>query len=147
METQFPNTHTTRPQWVNSWWHSDGIMLTQLWVNTGSGNGLLPDGTKLIPEPTLIYPYWGLVEFTWGQFIHPWFQFTIYLSMITGASLRHQWVNDTEVPPQKPNHGCFPNGAGKKHTSPQTVSSSHSLQWVVLLKANKYVRFIIISMG
>ena len=25
------------------------------WVNIGSGNGLLPDGTKPLPEPMLTY--------------------------------------------------------------------------------------------
>ena len=29
-------------------------MVTGNWVNIGSGNGLLPDGTKPLPEPTLI---------------------------------------------------------------------------------------------
>ena len=28
-------------------------MVTELWVNIGSGNGLLPDGTKPLPEPML----------------------------------------------------------------------------------------------
>ena len=28
-------------------------MATQMWVNTGSGNGLVPDGTKPLPEPML----------------------------------------------------------------------------------------------
>ena len=28
-------------------------MLTQIWVNIGSGNGLLPDGIKPLPEPML----------------------------------------------------------------------------------------------
>ena len=27
----------------------------EIMVNTGSGNGLLPDGTKPLPEPVLIY--------------------------------------------------------------------------------------------
>ena len=36
----------TRPQWVNSLWPSDVIFV-------GSGNGLLPDGTKPLPEPIL----------------------------------------------------------------------------------------------
>ena len=35
-----------------------------LWVNTGSGNGLLPDGTKPIPEPVSSYHQWSLVAFT-----------------------------------------------------------------------------------
>ena len=26
-------------------------MVTEIWVNIGSGNGLLPDGTKPLPEP------------------------------------------------------------------------------------------------
>ena len=28
-------------------------MATEIWVNTGSGNGLLPDSTKPLPEPML----------------------------------------------------------------------------------------------
>ena len=28
-------------------------MVTEIWVNIGSGNGLLPDGTKPLPEPML----------------------------------------------------------------------------------------------
>ena len=30
----------------------------QIWVNIGSGNGLLPDGTKPLPEPMLTYHQW-----------------------------------------------------------------------------------------
>ena len=29
-------------------------MVAEIWVNIGSGNGLLPDGTKPLPEPVLI---------------------------------------------------------------------------------------------
>ena len=28
-------------------------MATEIWVNIGSGNGLLPDGTKPLPEPNV----------------------------------------------------------------------------------------------
>ena len=28
-------------------------MVAEIWVNIGSGNGLLPDGTKPLPEPML----------------------------------------------------------------------------------------------
>ena len=28
-------------------------MATEIWVNIGLGNGLLPDGTKPLPEPML----------------------------------------------------------------------------------------------
>ena len=29
-------------------------MVTKIWINIGSGNGLVPDGTKQLPEPMLI---------------------------------------------------------------------------------------------
>ena len=32
-------------------------MATKIWVNIGSGNGLLPDGTEPLPEPMLTYHY------------------------------------------------------------------------------------------
>ena len=33
-----------------------GELATEIWVNMiGSGNGLLPDGTKPLPEPMAIY--------------------------------------------------------------------------------------------
>ena len=36
---------------VAKWRH----MATEVWVNIGSGNGLMPDGTKPLPEPMLNY--------------------------------------------------------------------------------------------
>ena len=30
-------------------------MTTEHWVNIGSGDGFLPDGTKTLPEPMLTY--------------------------------------------------------------------------------------------
>ena len=42
-------------------------MATEIWVNIGSGNGLLPDGTKPLPEAMLTYQ-WGPVTITCGQF-------------------------------------------------------------------------------
>ena len=38
---------------INSLWPSDAIWRQQILVNPGSGNGLLPDGTKPLPEPML----------------------------------------------------------------------------------------------
>ena len=32
-----------------------GLVMPEIWVNIGSGNGLLPDGTKPLPEPMLTY--------------------------------------------------------------------------------------------
>ena len=50
---------------VNTSWPSD----TKIWVNIGSGNGLLPDGTKPLPEPMLTLSlmrfcgiYWELLS-------------------------------------------------------------------------------------
>ena len=41
---------------INSLWPSDAINLVlEIWVNIGSGNGLLPDDTKPLPEPMLTY--------------------------------------------------------------------------------------------
>ena len=37
---------------IVAWWRH---MATEIWVNIGSGNGLLPDGTKPLPEPMLTY--------------------------------------------------------------------------------------------
>ena len=46
-------TISTRSQYV-----------TLIWVNIGSGNGLLPDGTKPLPEPMLTYHQSGPVIIT-----------------------------------------------------------------------------------
>ena len=40
---------------LESLYPSDAIsyMVTEIWVNTGTGNGLLPDGTKPLSDPLL----------------------------------------------------------------------------------------------
>ena len=38
-------------------------MATENWVYIGTGNGLLPDGTKPLPKLRLIYHLWCLVTF------------------------------------------------------------------------------------
>ena len=38
--------------------------MTDIWINIGSGNGFLPDGTKPLPEPILIYDQWGSIALT-----------------------------------------------------------------------------------
>ena len=43
-------------------------MATEIWVNIGSGNGLLPDGTKPLPKPMLTYHQWRPVTFILGWF-------------------------------------------------------------------------------
>ena len=42
-------------------------MATEIWVNIGSGNGLLPDGTKPLPEPMLTFHNWSPVTFISGK--------------------------------------------------------------------------------
>ena len=39
-------------------------MAMETLANTGSGNSLLPDGTKPLPEPVLAYHQWGFVLLT-----------------------------------------------------------------------------------
>ena len=53
-----------------------------IWINIGSGNGLLPDGTKPLPELMLTYHQWGVVAFaakgnsTWNApDTYPWYAF------------------------------------------------------------------------
>ena len=43
-------------------------METEIWVNTGSGNRLLPGGTKPLPEPVRTYLNLSNVRFIWEQF-------------------------------------------------------------------------------
>ena len=47
------------------WWSLVNSLWPRIWVNIGSGNGLLPDGTKPLPEPMLTNDQWGVVAFTW----------------------------------------------------------------------------------
>ena len=53
-------------------------MATEFWVNIGSGNGLLPDGTNPSPEPMLTYHQWGPVVITWGQFHIKWLSHQLF---------------------------------------------------------------------
>ena len=73
-------------------------MATKIWVNIGSGNGLLPDSTKPLPEPVLTYHMCGPVTLIWGQFHYrylshwPLNQLENYSSKIDFESPRGQWV-------------------------------------------------------
>ena len=55
MKTNFSVIHI---HWVDN--ASD--MATAMWVNIGSSNDLLPDGTKPLPEPILTSPWWGSIH-------------------------------------------------------------------------------------
>ena len=65
-------------QWhnPNSLWLSEA---TEICVNIGSGNGLLPDGTKPLLKPMLTNHQWGLEAFTWEQL---YWKYSKYLSLI-----------------------------------------------------------------
>ena len=43
-------------------------MALKILVNNGSGNDLLPNGTKPLPEPMLTYHQLGSVAFIWGHY-------------------------------------------------------------------------------
>ena len=45
----------------NSW---SRYVASDIWLNTASGNGLLPDGTEPLPEPMLTNHQWDSVAFT-----------------------------------------------------------------------------------
>ena len=70
-------------------------------VNMGSGDGLVPDGTKPLPKPMLTSHQWSSVANTWKQFHGkcPSYifcnKFENYTFKITATSPRVQWVNIT----------------------------------------------------
>ena len=83
-------------QWyLSQWCH----MVTLNWDNIGSGNGLLPDGTKTFPEPMLINHHERLVAFTGGNYsgnaqdMYHKYEFENHHFDITVTSPSDQWVN------------------------------------------------------
>ena len=48
--TNILSENITSNQLVVAWWRQ---MATEMWVNIGPDNGLLPDGIKKVPEPML----------------------------------------------------------------------------------------------
>ena len=81
------------------WW---SVAASSIMVNIGSGNGLLPDGTKPLPEPMLTY---HLSEVQWQSpegnltrdtsAISCWKQLENYLDKMSSKSPRVQWVNSS----------------------------------------------------
>ena len=73
-------------------------MATYIWVNFGSGNSLLPDGTKPLPEPSwlLINEVLGHsheINFTSAQATILYNEFEDYTFKIIATSSRGQWLN------------------------------------------------------
>ena len=54
---------------VAKWCH----MVTEIWVNNGLGNGLLPGGTKPLPKPQCWLNIYGLYYFLHILYVHCWF--------------------------------------------------------------------------
>ena len=89
--------------WNKSWIYLLFMLpCSEIWVIAGSGNGLLPDGTKPLPETKLTTSnhQWGPVAFTWEQFhlnaqdSSPWDEFENYWFKITATSPRDHWVKE-----------------------------------------------------
>ena len=61
---------------INSLWPSDAIygntetwiVIGSVWINIGSGNGVLPESSKPLPEPILTYYQWDRMVVTRCQF-------------------------------------------------------------------------------
>ena len=77
-------------------------MASEIWVNIGSGNGLLPESTKPLPETILAYHQQGPLTITPAymdyvylnnQNSNPQDMSEIYTFKITATSPRGQWVN------------------------------------------------------
>ena len=89
---------TSHSQFIVAWWRH---MVPYNLVNIGSGNGVLPAGTKpWWPEPMLTNLQRVLVTLTWGQLNRKCSRYISlvwvwkYQSKITATSPRGQWVND-----------------------------------------------------
>ena len=75
------------------------VIATYVWVNIGSGNGLLPEGTKPLPKPMLTYHQLGSAAITWEQF-HSECQSYYILFEISATSHTGQWLwDDKKIPP------------------------------------------------
>ena len=68
-------------------------------INTGSGSGLLPDGTKPLPEPMLTCHQLGPVAFMWGHWYKKIWKYKsvnkieVYISKTSLRSPWGQWVH------------------------------------------------------
>ena len=73
-------------------------MVTEIFVNIGSGNGVLSDDTKPLPEPMLTDNQWSQITFILGQFdkVTTFNHSNLlenYMSKIVLKFSRGQWVN------------------------------------------------------
>ena len=97
------------------WWPFNWCrMVTYIWVNIGSCNGLLPDATKKLPEPMLANHQWGLAAFTWGQFHRKcsWYLCLIWVWVSLNSKLQPACPRDQRVTvcPLSPGSAGWPSG-------------------------------------
>ena len=79
-------------------------MVTEIWVNIGPGNGLLPDGTKSLPDPMLTNYKLGLMAFSWHEIAQDYIslmhfknsQFLLQPHLSGGSVLTH-WGRATHI--------------------------------------------------
>ena len=75
----------------NSWWPRDLHMVTLMWVNIGSVNGLLPDGTNPLPEPIVVTTVTSC-ELSVSRHLMDWVKTgTCHTPLTKGASYRRGW--------------------------------------------------------
>ena len=77
-------------------------MATEIWVNIGSGNGLLPDDTKPLPEPMLTDHQWSPMTFILGQFNKKYLNYQSlksenYMSKISFKLPWGQWAENSPI--------------------------------------------------
>ena len=104
-------------------------------VSIGSGNGLLPGGTKLLIGPVLTNYKWDLVAFTVGNFIGNAEEFENYQFKITATSPRSQWVNflcPLSVHSRDPFLGSWPHNSNAMKFFYSNFDSDNSIRWWIM---------------
>ena len=74
-----------------------GLVAPYIWFNIGSGNDLLPDGTKPLPEPMLTCHQSGPVPFFWGQFHKRYLSHQSLNSSPPSAPYMRRWIGSALV--------------------------------------------------
>ena len=91
LQTVVPCRSVWEQAYLNSLWPGNAIFWQEIWVNIGSCNGLLPDGTKPLLEPVLTYHQSCLVAFT-GELMNFICNMLLEIRLFK-ITTRVQWVN------------------------------------------------------
>ena len=110
-------------------------MAAQLWLNIGSGNGLLPDGTKPLPEPMLSCHQRCSVAFTLEQFHKKcsWTQSTSYNFTRNAEDLTHimAWC-ERDVTPLLMHLGHISFALTLNVRGPSYLGLTRSISWLMM---------------